>query len=69
MPIPYRDDNRYCWAFSENMFVEAGLDYQPDSQQQLRRNVGVMEMVNTLDCELAGDDAQEIWTLSTPLWL
>jgi nitric oxide reductase activation protein len=28
-----------------------------------------MEMVNTLDCELAGDDAQEIWTLSTPFWL
>jgi hypothetical protein len=69
MPIPYRDDNRYCWAFTENMFVEEGLDYQPVSQQQLRRNVGVMEMVNTLDCELAGDDAQEIWTLSTPFWL
>ena len=28
-----------------------------------------MEMVNELDCELAGDDAQEIWTLSTPHWL
>ncbi|MCH7879991.1 MAG: nitric oxide reductase activation protein NorD [Proteobacteria bacterium] len=69
MPIPYRDDNRYCWAFSENMFVQEGLDYQPDSQQQLRRSVGLMEMVNTLDCELAGDDAQEIWTLSTPFWL
>ncbi|RLA10967.1 MAG: VWA domain-containing protein [Gammaproteobacteria bacterium] len=69
MPIPYRDDNRYCWAFSENMFVAEGLDFEPDSQQQLRRNAGVMEMVNTLDCELAGDDAQEIWTLSTPFWL
>ncbi len=28
-----------------------------------------MEMVNELDCELAGDDAQEIWTLSTEFWL
>ncbi len=69
MPIPYRDDNRYCWIFSENMFVEEGLDYQPHGQQQLRRNVQVMEMVNTLDCGLTGDDAQEIWTLSTPFWL
>jgi hypothetical protein len=69
MPIPYRDDNRYCWNFSENMFVEQGLDFVPDTRQQVRRNVGVMEMVNTLDCELAGDDAQEIWTLSTPFWL
>jgi hypothetical protein len=69
LPIPYRDDNRYCWDFSENMFIEEGLDYQPDSRQQLRRKVQLMEMVNTLDCELAGDDAQEIWTLSTPFWL
>jgi hypothetical protein len=69
MPILYRDDNRYCWVFSENIFVEQGLDYQPESRQQLRRKVEVMEMVNTLDCELAGDDAQEIWTLSTPFWL
>jgi hypothetical protein len=69
MPIPYRDDNRYIWEFSEDMqFAEAG-DYLPHSQQQIRRNVSVMEMVNTLDCELAGDDAQEIWTLSTPFWL
>jgi nitric oxide reductase NorD protein len=68
-PIPYRDDNDYVWDFDENLFVTRGVDYLPASQQQVRRNVSVLEMVNELDCELAGDDAQEIWTLSTEFWL
>lgn len=68
-PIPYRDDNDYVWDFDENRFMTRGVDYLPASQQQVRRNVNVMEMVNEVDCELAGDDAQEIWTLSTPFWL
>lgn len=68
-PIPYRDDNRYLWAFSENSFISQGNDFLPIGTQQVRRNVGLVEMVNTLDCELAGDDAQEIWTLSTEYWL
>jgi nitric oxide reductase NorD protein len=69
LDIPYRDDNRFIWEFDENLFTSQGADYLPASQQQVRRNVSVMEMVNELDCELAGDDAQEIWTLSTPFWL
>jgi len=69
MAIPYRDDNRYIWEFSEDMLFAEAAEYLPYSQQQLRRNVTVMEMVNTLDCELAGDDAEEIWTLSTQFWL
>lgn len=68
-PIPYRDDNDYFWYFDENRFLTHGIDYLPASQQQIRRKVSVMEMVNEVDCELAGDDAQEIWTLSTPFWL
>ena len=28
-----------------------------------------MKLVNTLDCELAGDDAQEIWRLETLFYL
>jgi len=61
--IPYRDDNRYIWAFSEALWHEA--EYLPASQRQTRRKANVMEMANELDCELAGDDAQEIWTLDT----
>ncbi len=68
-PLPYRDDNDYIWYFDENRFLTHGIDYLPASQQQIRRKVSVMEMVNELDCELAGDDAQEIWTLETPFWL
>jgi nitric oxide reductase NorD protein len=64
-PIPYRDDNRYFWVFSENMFVEQGADYIPATQQQVRKYVSVMEMANEVDCELAGDDAQEIWICPT----
>ncbi|TCT19856.1 nitric oxide reductase activation protein NorD [Thiobaca trueperi] len=68
-PIPYRDDNRYSWAFDENRFLTRGADYLPITHQQVRRKVSLMEMVNELDCELAGDDAQEIWTLATEFWL
>lgn len=61
--IPYRDDNRYIWEFAENVWDEA--EYLPASQRQVRRKVSVMEMANEVDTELAGDDAQEIWTLET----
>jgi len=64
-PLPYRDDNRYCWAFSENLFLERGLDYLPAHHKQVRRYVSAMEMANEVDCEFAGDDAQEIWTCAT----
>lgn len=62
--IPYRDDNRFIWSFEEFVVAE-GAEYVPASQRQVRRDVSIMEMVNELDCELAGDDAQEVWTLST----
>ena len=62
--IPYRDDNRYVWEFEE--FDEnAEFEYVSASQRQVRREVSVIEMANEVDCELAGDDAQEIWTCST----
>ncbi|MEN8166258.1 MAG: nitric oxide reductase activation protein NorD [Pseudomonadota bacterium] len=67
-PIPYRDDNRYFWEFSENMFVEQGADYIPASEQQVRKHVSAIEMANEVDCELAGDDAQEIWVCQTELF-
>ncbi len=67
-PIPYRDDNRYFWEFSENMFVSQGADYIPATRQQVRRQVSVMEMANEIDCELAGDDAQEIWVCATEMY-
>ncbi|MCW8906547.1 MAG: nitric oxide reductase activation protein NorD [Sedimenticola sp.] len=67
-PVPYRDDNRFFWDFSENMFVEHGIDYVPASQQQVRKYVSAVEMANEVDCELAGDDAQEIWVCQSELF-
>jgi nitric oxide reductase NorD protein len=67
MAIPYRDDNRYVWAFDEEVWQEG--EYVAASQRQVRKTVSVMEMVNELDTELAGDDAQEIWRLETPFYL
>lgn len=62
--IPYRDDNRYVWEFSEfNWEVEQ--EYVPANQRQVRKQVSAIEMANEVDCELAGDDAQEIWTCSS----
>jgi len=62
--IPYRDDNRYVWEFEE-FDMNAEFEYVPSSQRQVRKQVSVIEMANEVDCELAGDDAQEIWTCST----
>jgi nitric oxide reductase NorD protein len=64
----YRDDNRYFWEFGEFDFNKAAsADY--DSVKQVRKYVNVMEMVNEVDNELAGDDAQEIWVLPTEFHL
>jgi hypothetical protein len=62
--IPYRDDNRYVWEFEEFTW-NTEVEYVPASQRQVRRTVSVIEMANEVDCELAGDDAQEIWTCET----
>nr|MBS0021417.1 nitric oxide reductase activation protein NorD [Gammaproteobacteria bacterium] len=61
MPIPYRDDNRYVWAFAENLFELRGAEYLPEPNKQVRRYVNIIEMANEVDVPGAGDDAQEIW--------
>ncbi|MEB4592680.1 VWA domain-containing protein [Candidatus Thiothrix sp. Deng01] len=65
--IPYRDDNRFVWEFEE-LTWDVGFEYVPASQRQVRKQVSVIEMANEVDCELAGDDAQEIWTCSTEMF-
>lgn len=62
--IPYRDDNRFVWEFDERSWAE-GPEYLPASRRQVRRYVSAVEMANELDCEFAGDDAQEIWVCPT----
>lgn len=67
LAAPYRDDNRYFWEFEEfdfNKSMSAGYE----TVQQVRKYVSVMEMANEIDCELAGDDAQEIWVLGSELY-
>lgn len=65
---PYRDDNRYLWQAARYDEAQA-LQADWDRRQQVRRKVNIMEMVNEIDVEYAGDDAQEIWTLPTEYWL
>ncbi len=62
--IPYRDDNRFIWEFEEFNWDAHGAQYIPASQRQVRKYVSVLEMAHEVDCELAGDDAQEIWVCS-----
>lgn len=64
---PYRDDNRYLWEFDEVADIE-GAQTLPWFERQVRRKVGLMEFINETDVETAGDDAQEIWVLSTELF-
>lgn len=54
---PYRCDNRLLWEFEE-------IDWSQSSAQapaQTRKYVSVSEMVNEVEVETAGEDAQEIW--------
>ncbi len=67
LDIPYRDDNRFIWA-AEEFSWEQSTAYLPESQRQVRKHVSVMEFVNEVEVETAGDDAQEIWVLSTELF-
>ncbi len=62
--IPYRDDNRYVWEFEEINW-DQGIEYVAATMRQVRKTVSVIEMAHEVDCELAGDDAQEIWTCAT----
>jgi hypothetical protein len=63
----YRDDNRTVWE-SEEFDLEAALQasWEP---KQVRKKVSVMEMVNEVNNEFAGDDAEEVWVLETPFYL
>ncbi|MBN2906519.1 MAG: VWA domain-containing protein [Rhodobacteraceae bacterium] len=60
---PYRDDNRYIWEFEE-IDWDKGLAPEP----QVRKYVSLSEMVNEVEVETAGDDAQEIWVSETELF-
>ncbi len=67
LAIPYRDDNRFIWS-AEEFTWEQSTAYIPASQRQVRKHVSLMEFVNEVDVETAGDDAQEIWVLSSELF-
>ena len=65
--IPYRDDNRFIWSLDLADWSESTA-YLPASQRQTRKHVGLMEFINEIDVENAGDDAQEIWVLNSELF-
>ncbi|SFU81337.1 von Willebrand factor type A domain-containing protein [Nitrosomonas eutropha] len=60
----YRDDNRAVWQLEEYDEAQA-LEATWQTRQQVRKKVSLMEMVNEVDNEFAGDDAQEVWELPT----
>lgn len=60
---PYRCDNRLLWTFEELDF-----DTSPAPTPQLRKYVSIMEMVNEVEVETAGPDAQEIWVQADELF-
>lgn len=65
LALPWRDDNRFLWAAEEFDFDTAAGAGAP---RQVRKHVGLMEFINEVDVETAGDDAQEIWTLTSELY-
>jgi nitric oxide reductase NorD protein len=65
LSAPYRDDNRLLWDFDEVSDFEHAAPWQ---EKQVRKHVSLMEFVNEIEVETAGDDAQEIWVLSSELF-
>ena len=63
----YRDDNRTVWV--SEAYDEAAALLATWAPKQVRKNVNVMEMINEVNNEYAGDDAQEIWVLPTEFFL
>ncbi|OZA29793.1 MAG: VWA domain-containing protein [Hydrogenophilales bacterium 17-64-11] len=63
----YRDDNRTVWESEE--YDEAEALEATWGGNQVRKTVSLMEMVNEVNNEYAGDDAEEIWVLETPFYL
>ncbi len=68
IPITYRDDNRYQWAFEENGFSANEFEQLPWRQPTLRKRVSLMEMVNEIDSEMEDGSPQEVWVLPTELF-
>lgn len=64
---PYLDDNRFVWAFDGFGFEQAARA-GAEPARQVRKQVDLMALVNELDVETAGDDAQEIWVLGSELF-
>lgn len=67
LDIPYRDDNRAVWR-PDCLGADADAVWLPASAKQQRRRVSMMEFVNEIDCETAGEDAQEVWVLDGVLY-
>ncbi|KAA0444716.1 MAG: VWA domain-containing protein [Candidatus Thioglobus sp.] len=59
--LDYRDDNRIVWQY-EDINWDDGVEYIAASKGQVRYEVSPLMMAHEVDCELAGDDAQVVWT-------
>ncbi|MGA1471526.1 MAG: VWA domain-containing protein, partial [Burkholderiaceae bacterium] len=63
----YRDDNRVIWQSARHDEKDAlAVTWR---EKQVRKKVSIMEMVNEVNNEFAGDDAEEIWVLPTEFFL
>ncbi|MCP5289378.1 MAG: VWA domain-containing protein [Burkholderiaceae bacterium] len=65
--IPYRDDNRFVWS-SDPVDWEPADAWLGARERQVRKRVGLMEFINEVEVETAGDDAQEVWILGSELF-
>lgn len=62
--LSYRDDNRIVWHCDDPSLGGAATGLLASRPPPARYRVSPMMMAHTLDSELAGDDAHEIWTCS-----
>jgi len=67
-PLSYRDDNRYFRDFCAHSMAGDDSALLPWRQATLRKQVGLMQMVNEIDSELKDGRPQEIWVLASELF-
>ena len=68
-PIPYRDDNRYCWQFGDDSAASYDMDLNNFEQREVRREIEEIA-VTTSPVKAPAEDAMDIdvWTRTEEFW-
>ncbi len=68
-PIPYRDDNRFCWQFGEDSLANYDMDLNNFEQREVRREVEEVAVPETpKEITEVNADEMDLWTRTEAFW-